>query len=134
MTTADIVLGIVLIIASLFLIVSVLMQHGKDHSLSGTIAGGAETFFGKSKGQTIDKKLSTLTTVIAIIFVALVLTVYLMQDTTDTSGLHSSYDDNGTVTQAVTGEGTETSEGTEGVATDTSSALTDTASQTEKSE
>ena len=134
MTTADIVLGIVLIIASLFLIISVLMQHGKDHSLSGTIAGGAETFFGKSKGQTIDKKLSTLTTVIAIIFVGLVLAVYLMQDSTDTSGLHSSYTGDAAETQTVTGEGTGTSESTESVATDTSSASTDTASQTEKSE
>lgn len=91
MTTVDIVLGIILIVASVFLIVAVLMQHGKDHNLSGTIAGGAETFFGKSKGQTIDKKLSVVTTVISIIFVALVLAVYLMQDSNDTSGLHSSY-------------------------------------------
>ncbi len=91
MTTVDIVLGIILIVASVFLIVAVLMQHGKDHNLSGTIAGGAETFFGKSKGQTIDKKLSVVTTVISIIFVVLVLAVYLMQDSNDTSGLHSSY-------------------------------------------
>ncbi len=86
MQTRDIVLGIILIVASIFLIVAVLMQHGKSHNLSGTIAGGAETFFGKSKAQTMDKKLSRITTVIAIIFVGLVLAVYLMQDTKDTSG------------------------------------------------
>lgn len=86
MQTRDIVLGIILIVASIFLIVAVLMQHGKSHNLSGTIAGGAETFFGKSKAQTMDKKLSRITTVIAIIFVSLVLAVYLMQDTKDTSG------------------------------------------------
>lgn len=86
MQTRDIVLGIILIVASIFLIVAVLMQHGKSHNLSGTIAGGAETFFGKSKAQTRDKKLSRITTVIAIIFVSLVLAVYLMQDTKDTSG------------------------------------------------
>lgn len=85
MQTRDIVLGIILIVASIFLIVAVLMQHGKSHNLSGTIAGGAETFFGKSKAQTMDKKLSRITTVIAIIFVGLVLAVYLMQDTKDTS-------------------------------------------------
>ncbi|MBQ7826891.1 MAG: preprotein translocase subunit SecG [Clostridia bacterium] len=111
MTTVDIVLGIVLVVLSVFLIVAVLMQHGKAHNLSGTIAGGAETFFGKSKGQTIDKKLSTATTVIAVIFVIVVLAVYLMQDSTDTSGLHSSYEgETTTVTTTEVVTGTETAE------------------------
>ncbi len=83
----QIVIGIILIIAALFLIVAVLMQHGKSHNLSGTIAGGAETFFGKTKGSTLDKKLSKLTTVVAIIFCVLVLVSYLIQDTTDFSSL-----------------------------------------------
>lgn len=77
------ILGIILIVASLFLIIAVLMQSSKSHRLSGTIAGGAETFFGKSKGSTIDKKLSKLTTVVAIVFVVLVLAVYLLQDTAE---------------------------------------------------
>lgn len=114
MTTTNIVLGIVLIVASLFLIVAVLMQHGKAHNLSGTIAGGAETFFGKSKGQTLDKKLSKLTTVIAVIFVIIVLAVYLMQDSSDTSGLHSSYAGDAETTAVTTGtdEAEDTAEAT----------------------
>ena len=68
MTTAQIVIGIILLVFAVFLIVAVLMQQGKSHNLSGTIAGGAETFFGKSKAQTINKKLSVLTTVVAIVF------------------------------------------------------------------
>lgn len=71
--------GIILLIASVFLIVAVLMQHGKSHNLSGTIAGGAETFFGKSKGKTIDRTLSKLTTIVAIIFTCLVIFVYVIQ-------------------------------------------------------
>lgn len=71
-----IVLGILLIVFSLFLIVAVLLQQGKNHNLSGTIAGGAETFFGKSKAQTMNKKLSILTTVAAVIFVVMVIVVY----------------------------------------------------------
>ncbi|MBQ8641782.1 MAG: preprotein translocase subunit SecG [Clostridia bacterium] len=81
----QIAIGIILIIAALFLIVAVLMQHGKSHNLSGTIAGGAETFFGKTKGSTLDRKLSKLTTVVAIVFCVLVLVSYLLQDTTDFS-------------------------------------------------
>ena len=80
MTTAQLVIGIILLVFAVFLIVAVLMQQGKAHNLSGTIAGGAETFFGKSKAQTLNKKLSVLTTVVAIIFVLLVGTVYVMQD------------------------------------------------------
>ena len=64
----QIAIGIILIISAVFLVVAVLMQHGKDHNLSGTIAGGAETFFGKSKASTWDKRLSKLTTVVAIVF------------------------------------------------------------------
>lgn len=65
--------GIVLIIAAIFLVVVVLMQHGKDHNLSGTIAGASETYFGKTKSSTMDKKLSLVTSVVAVIFVVLVL-------------------------------------------------------------
>ena len=76
----EIVIGILLILAALFLIVAVLMQSGKSHNRSGTIAGGAETFFGKSKATTIDKKLSKATTIVAIVFVVLVLVSYLAQN------------------------------------------------------
>lgn len=81
----EIVIGIILILAALFLIGAVLMQSGKSHNLSGTIAGGAETFFGKSKASTLDKKLSKATTIVAIVFVVLVLVSYLIQNHSDLS-------------------------------------------------
>lgn len=56
------------IVVAIALIVIVLLQSGKSHGLSGSIAGGAETFFGKNKGRTIDAFLSKLTTVVAVIF------------------------------------------------------------------
>ena len=61
---------IIHVIISVILIASVLLQNGKQQGLSGAIAGGAETFFGKNKGRTIDAFLSKLTTVVAILFVA----------------------------------------------------------------
>lgn len=79
MGTLNIVFGIILLVAAVFLVVSVLMQSGKSHNLSGSIAGGAETFFGKTKGKTIDKVLSKVTSVVAIIFVLLVIVVYVIQ-------------------------------------------------------
>lgn len=78
MEIAMLVIGIILLVFAVFLIVAVLMQQGKSHNLSGTIAGGAETFFGKSKGQSINKKLSILTTVVAIVFVLVVCAVYVL--------------------------------------------------------
>ena len=38
------------LIVAIALIAIVLMQSGKSAGLSGSIAGGAETFFGKNKG------------------------------------------------------------------------------------
>ena len=78
MTVIEYVVGGVLIAASLFLVIAVLMQSGKSHNLSGAIAGGAETFFGKTKATTIDKKLSKLTTVVAIVFGVIVIAAYLL--------------------------------------------------------
>lgn len=88
----QIAIGILLIISALFLIVAVLMQQGKSHNLSGAIAGGAETFFGKEKGSTINNKLSKLTTVVAIVFALLVLVSYFLQDTVDLSSYTASSD------------------------------------------
>ncbi len=76
----EIAFGIILIVASVFLIFAVLMQSGKSKKLSGSIAGGSETFFGKQKGKAIDKLLSRLTTIVAVCFVVLVIVVYVIQD------------------------------------------------------
>ena len=82
MNTLNIVLGIILLVFAVFLIVAVLMQSGKSHNLSGTIAGGADSFFGKSKGKTVDRILSKLTTVVAVIFALLVVVIYVIQKDT----------------------------------------------------
>ena len=84
MGTLNLVFGIVLLVAAVFLVIAVLMQSGKSHGLSGSIAGGAETFFGKTKGKTIDRVFSKLTTIIAIIFVIIVIVVYVMQPNANT--------------------------------------------------
>ena len=62
-------LTIVHVIIALALIVVVLLQHGKQQGLSGAIAGGAETFFGKNKGRTVDAMLKKFTAVVAILFI-----------------------------------------------------------------
>jgi len=81
----NIFLGILLLLAALFLIVAVLLQNGKSKG-TGVITGGAETFFGKNKGKSIDKKLSMLTAIVAVVFVLLVIIVFVSQDYTDIFG------------------------------------------------
>ena len=70
------VLGVLILVCALFLIISVLLQSSKNHRMSGVVSGGAETFFGKQKGKTIDAKLSKITAVISVIFCILILVLY----------------------------------------------------------
>lgn len=116
----EFVLGIILLVAAVFLVVAVLMQSGKSHNLSGTIAGGAETFFGKTKGKTIDKMLSKFTTVVAIIFALLVITVYVIQPETGIN--YNDWLNNYLTTDTATAETT--------VAADTTAAASTTADTT----
>lgn len=54
------VINVALVLNAIVLIVSVLMQEGSRQGL-GVIAGGAETFFGKSKGRSYEGKLEWIT-------------------------------------------------------------------------
>jgi preprotein translocase subunit SecG len=113
------VLCSVMIVMAIFLVIAVLMQSGKDSQLSGTIAGGAETFFGKTKGKTIDRVLSKATTIVSIIFVILVLLVYVLGATTEKKNTNSSSSNqsNQQQTQSVTEEKKEETETEEEIVT-----------------
>lgn len=75
------VLGGILILASLFLIVAVLLQSGKGKKgLSGAIAGGSDSFFGKNQADTNEKKLAKLTAIVAIVFVIAVIIAFVFQN------------------------------------------------------
>ena len=78
MAVHEIILGIVLILLSVAIIVLVLLQEGKSAGLSGAIAGGAETFFGKNKSRTMESKLVLITTINAISFFVLALVATLL--------------------------------------------------------
>lgn len=73
-----IVLGAILLVLAVALVALVLMQQGKDKKLSGAIAGGSDTFYGKNKTADKDKVLSTITAIIAVVFVAIVIAMYLI--------------------------------------------------------
>ncbi|MBQ3574016.1 MAG: preprotein translocase subunit SecG [Clostridia bacterium] len=78
----NLALVIIHVVISVILVVTVLMQHGKQQGLSGAIAGGAETFFGKNKGRTVDAILKKVTAVVAVLFIisSLALTAVSVKD------------------------------------------------------
>lgn len=113
------VIGILLIAMGIFLVISVLMQSSKNHRMSGSIAGGAETFFGKQKGKQMDALLNKLTTVVTIIFVILVLVLYVIQPAPKTNDeILQELIDSGVITEEMLNGTTESTEGTEGTETD----------------
>lgn len=59
-----------MIVSGLALIVSILMQSGKQAGLSGSIGGGAEQLFGKQKGRSLDAMFERITKIAAIVFMA----------------------------------------------------------------
>lgn len=77
MTTAQMALSIVMIIASLFLIVVVLLQQGAQQGL-GAISGGAETFFGSGKASAADRVFARLTSIVGVAFVIVALVLNLL--------------------------------------------------------
>ena len=78
MSTLAYIVGSIDIFISVVLVLIVLFQNGRSANLSGAISGGAETFFGKNKGRSIDAVLSKLTTAIAFVFVILTVVMNIL--------------------------------------------------------
>jgi preprotein translocase subunit SecG len=77
MNVVAIILAVIDILICISLILLVIFQEGHSKGL-GIIGGGAETFFGKSKGRGIDAKLKQFTTFAAVVFAILTIVLYLM--------------------------------------------------------
>ena len=75
----------ILLASALFIIIAVIFQNSADEGLSGTIAGGNETFYGKEKSAHTDKLWFRLTLVVSIVFVVAVLLAYVIQPDYDNS-------------------------------------------------
>ena len=68
-------LMIILLVTSVILILSILLQSSKSDGLSGSIAGGAEQLFGKKKSNGYDAILSKITTIVSIIYIVVSLVI-----------------------------------------------------------
>ncbi len=78
MKAYEIIIGVALILLSVLIIIIVLLQQSREAGLSGVISGGAETFFGKNKGRTLDAKLAKITKILAaVMFVGTLVATFL---------------------------------------------------------
>lgn len=77
MTALAIIIAVIDILICIGLVLLVVFQQGSSKGL-GVIGGGAETFFGKTKGRSIDVILKKLTSVAAIVFAVLTIILYLL--------------------------------------------------------
>lgn len=78
MSVFEIIFGIIIMLMAAFLVVAVLMQSGKEKGLSGSIVGSGDSFFGKSKKAKQDAFLSTITTILSIVFAVLTIVMYIV--------------------------------------------------------
>ncbi len=59
---------VVLLISSLVLVAAILLSPGKTAGMSGAIAGGAETLFGKKKAKGFEGVLEKATRISGVLF------------------------------------------------------------------
>ena len=77
MGVVNVLLSIVLIVAALFMIVTVLLQSSNAKGL-GAVAGQMESYFSKNKAKTIDAKLALGTKIAAAVFVVISLLLLVL--------------------------------------------------------
>ena len=70
------ILVVLYVIVCISLIATVLLQSGKSAGLSGSIAGGAQSLFGKKKGM--DDLLGRISTGLAVGFMAMAIVLTIL--------------------------------------------------------
>ena len=65
------VLTVVFMIVCLIITVVILLQEGKQAGLTGAISGAADTYWGKTKGRSMEGKLEKATKICVVLFFVL---------------------------------------------------------------
>lgn len=71
------VLVIVILLCSIFMIVSVMLQQGNTNGMTGITGGSSDTFYNRNKGQSMQGLIKKLTIIDAFLILGLCL-VYLV--------------------------------------------------------
>lgn len=78
MSVVVVILSVVLILAALFMIVTVLLQSSNVRGL-GAVSGQLESYFSKNKAKTVEAKLAMMTKIAATVFVVLSLALLVIR-------------------------------------------------------
>ena len=80
LNTLEIIMLVLIVVAAAVLTVAVLLQKSKGQGMSSAISGSSsETYYGKGKGGSREKKLNKITMVLAIFFAVVVLAFCIIQ-------------------------------------------------------
>ena len=77
MEVVKIILTVLEVIASIVLVLVVMFQSGKEAGLSGALSGNSDSYLSKS-GKSLDKTLAKATKWVALVWLALTLTLSLL--------------------------------------------------------
>lgn len=101
MSVWEIILGALLIIASLIMIIVIILQEGNQQGV-GVVSGGADTFFSQNKARTYDKFLAAATKWVAVGFVVVVLALNIYaRFVTDKKDVSTEATDSTSVSESV---------------------------------
>lgn len=79
MSTVQVIFNVLLVLTSIIMIVSVLMQKGDEDGVSAIMGGsGAESFLGRNKNKTLQGRLAMITKASAAAFVVLALVMIFL--------------------------------------------------------
>ena len=77
MGVLSVILSVILILACLFMIVTVMLQSSNVRGL-GAVAGQMDSYFSKNKAKTVEAKLALGTKIAAVVFVVLSLLMLVL--------------------------------------------------------
>lgn len=77
MTAINVILSVIVILAALFMIVTVLLQSSNVKGL-GAVSGQMDSYFSKNKAKTVEAKLALGTKIAATVFVVAALLMLLV--------------------------------------------------------
>lgn len=70
------ILTVIFVLVCIAAVILVLLQEGRSAGL-GAIAGGAETYWGKNKGRSMEGQLVKITKILAVLFMVLAVVLNL---------------------------------------------------------
>ncbi|MBO4243285.1 MAG: preprotein translocase subunit SecG [Clostridiales bacterium] len=77
MSALDVVLSIFDILLGVIMVVLFLVQEGNDQGMGAISGASTDSYYSKSKGQTLEERLKQATKIVAVLFAAMSIVLYM---------------------------------------------------------